>query len=54
MPSVDRLGVLMPTSQVKIVIGAIWPSFYNLHNTLPESTGIELVSSLSKLRHLLK
>ncbi|KAI0776926.1 NCS1 nucleoside transporter family [Trametes elegans] len=27
---------------VKIVIGAIWPSFYTLHNTLPESAGIEL------------
>ncbi|KAI0822158.1 NCS1 nucleoside transporter family [Trametes gibbosa] len=27
---------------VKVVIGAIWPSFYTLHNTLPESAGIEL------------
>ncbi|KAH9849118.1 NCS1 nucleoside transporter family [Lenzites betulinus] len=27
---------------VKVVIGAIWPSFYNLHNTLPEGAGIEL------------
>lgn len=27
---------------VKVVIGAIWPSFYTLHNTLPESSGIEL------------
>ncbi|KAH9895754.1 NCS1 nucleoside transporter family [Cubamyces lactineus] len=26
---------------VKVVIGAIWPSFYTLRNTLPESTGIE-------------
>ncbi|KAI0641784.1 NCS1 nucleoside transporter family [Trametes meyenii] len=27
---------------VKVVIGAIWPSFYTLRNTLPENTGIEL------------
>ncbi|RPD58302.1 NCS1 nucleoside transporter family [Lentinus tigrinus ALCF2SS1-7] len=27
---------------VKVVIGAIWPSFYALHNTLPASAGIEL------------
>ncbi|KAJ2995440.1 hypothetical protein NUW54_g7386 [Trametes sanguinea] len=26
---------------VKVVIGAIWPSFYTLKNTLPESAGIE-------------
>ncbi|OSD00410.1 NCS1 nucleoside transporter family [Trametes coccinea BRFM310] len=26
---------------VKVVIGAIWPSFYTLRNTLPESAGIE-------------
>ncbi|KAI0357099.1 NCS1 nucleoside transporter family [Trametes cingulata] len=27
---------------LKVVIGAIWPSFYSLHNTLPTSAGIEL------------
>ncbi|KAI0667409.1 NCS1 nucleoside transporter family [Trametes maxima] len=27
---------------VKVVIASIWPSFYTLHNTLPESAGIEL------------
>ncbi|RPD56817.1 NCS1 nucleoside transporter family [Lentinus tigrinus ALCF2SS1-7] len=27
---------------VKVVIGAIWPSFYTLHNTLPANAGIEL------------
>ncbi|KAI0367930.1 NCS1 nucleoside transporter family [Pilatotrama ljubarskyi] len=27
---------------VKVVIAAIWPSFYTLHNTLPQSAGIEL------------
>ncbi|KAI0699509.1 NCS1 nucleoside transporter family [Cerioporus squamosus] len=27
---------------VKVVIGAIWPSFYTLHNTLPENAGIGL------------
>lgn len=27
-----------------MVIGALWPSFYNLRNTLPESAGIECVA----------
>ena len=27
--------------QTKVVIGAIWPSFYTLKNTLPENAGIE-------------